>query len=345
MTSFPPRHHSEAIQSISDIRRACHPPIVCGIPSIDLLNNLPTAMACDGLLFDVEFLGAWIAPAGAVRFVLRPVDGPPEDAFGFTIGGHATGTDPTGLAAALWQDLRQARDLVGQGTTGLGTPDALRIRWLTDPADDLPWTGRLPRPDDPTEEEPAQMFTDDPAPSPGKKDPLRRPDWPGAVNMVNLRYRWRGTTWATTQLAWFIAADKGHRGWPRPYPSAAYWVTSPTRFHTIFHDPMDGRSDEHIRAARTFLPNGQRWPRWGLTYFAGGLWQNNWDPGYPDEISFGLTEVTRGTPPAFQSHPEMFQREHEVTWLLQGRDISIPPTFRQWTSTMQEDTNEHPSAE
>ena len=89
----PPQRHVHALQGPDDIRRACHPPIVCAIPSIDLLNNLPTAMACDGLLFDVEFLGAWIGPAGAVRFVLRPVDGPPDGALAFTIDGHATSKD------------------------------------------------------------------------------------------------------------------------------------------------------------------------------------------------------------------------------------------------------------
>jgi len=329
----PPRRHLHALQGPDDIRRACHPPIVCGIPSIDLLNNLPTAMACDGLLFDVEFLGAWIAPAGAVRFVLRPVDGPPEDAFGFTIDGH-TSTDSAELAAALWQDLRQARDLVRHGTTGSGTPDALGIRWLTGPADDLPWTDHLPNATDPVDRPLAARYVDDPPPTPWQGDPLARPTWTGAVNMANLRYGWRGTTWASTQLTWYITTDAAHphRGYFRHYPSLAYWAASVGTFRTLFHQPPKNWPDDYAEAVRNFLPPGQETPRWGLNLFAGGLWENNYHPDYGGEISFRLTELVDGNPPTFSDAPEFFIRQDGIDWLKQTPDLPPPHIPSSWTN-------------
>ena len=158
--------------------------------------------------------------------------------------------------------------------------------------------------------------------------------------MATLRYHWRGSSWSTTQLTWFVTADEAHRGWPRPYPSIAYWITSPTRFHSIFHDPLDGRPDEHIRAARDFLPPGQTFPRWGLSYFLGGLWQHNWDPGYPDEITADLTDVTRGTPPTYQVHPELFGWKNDVAWLPRRRDKPLPDTPPTWMTNFKKEIDD-----
>ncbi|MEA5155738.1 MAG: hypothetical protein VB059_13300 [Raineyella sp.] len=312
-----------------------------GIHSIDVLNTLPALMAADGLLFDAEIIGAWICEHGGVRLVLRAVDRPRDAPFGFTVTRADTATgDGDDLAAGLWAGLARARELVTRGLNGDGDPGEDGIRWLTGPVDDAPWTDPIPTLDTPVDRAPAARFNNDPDPVPPKHhDDLAHPAWPGMANVADLRYRWRGTLWSTTQLTWYVTADPPRTGF-RSGPLLAAWALTPGTFRVIFHDPRNGLSEEDHRMIREMLPEGQPWPRWGNIQYAGGYWENNWDPSYMSELNLMLYESTETTPPLAYSNPEQYIWQDTIIW--ERRDSLPPPHIpTKWVNVYAQEIDHH----
>lgn len=311
-----------------------------GIHSIDVLNTLPALMAADGLLFDAEIIGAWICEQGGVRLVLRAVDRPREAPFGFTVT-RADTTDSDDLAAGLWTGLLRVRELVAQGVNGDGAPGEDGIRWLTDPADDAPWTEPIPSIDTPVDMAPAARFDKDPDPVPPEHyDDLAHPAWHGMANVADLRYRWRGTLWSTTHVTWYVSADSPRAGWPRAGLLLAVWAVSPGIFYTIFHDPRFSNSEEDHRMVREMLPASQPRPRWGNIQYAGGYWCHNWDPGYVAEQDLMLEETVAVTPPLAYTQPERYAWQDTIIW--ERRDSLPPPHIpTKWVNVYAQEIDHH----
>jgi len=298
----------EAVRGLEDVRRAIIPGLEWGIWATDVLNNLPRVMAADGQFDHLELVGAWITADPGIRMVLRRLNDPADGLVGFTLTPEVPGGTGAGLVAELWRLIGRTRDLRSAGLAGEGTSDALGIRWLTGPADDLPWSDHVPERDDPVDREPAEMYLG--VPIPGPRGTPADPAWAGDAQLAELFHRWRGTLWSTTQLTWYAV---GRRNLPR-MAIIACWATSPGTFQLVFHDSENGTDEDYRQASRSMLPPDQPRPRYGVTHYAGRYYCNNWETQFCEELDLYLIEDTHSLAPVAARNPKLYQWQDTIIW-------------------------------
>ena len=325
-----------AIRGTDDVRRAIVPGAAWGIWPADVLNNLPRLVAADGLFDHLELVGEWITADPGVRMVLRRLNDPAHGLFAFTLTTADTLSPKVEapLTDHLWHLLRRVRALCAAGLAGEGTADALGIRWLTGPADDVPWTDHVPGPGDPVDQEPAEMYRG--RPIEGPTGALATPAWAGDANLAELFYRWRGCVWSTTQSTWYAVGGPSGPVVLSRMAIIACWASSPGTFQVVFHDSENETDEDYRQVSRTMLPEGQPHPRWGMTVWAGHYSANNWEPWYPRYSEMSLHEDTHSVEPLASRSPDRYFWRDTVIWAGDWTGFAdlrrVPPA---WAATWQ----------